>query len=66
MTTRHQTREVRVFALYNNATEGQHFAVVRSGTWAEVVSYLNKTVLYTGPRCLFLEGADGSLSPLMA
>jgi hypothetical protein len=64
--TRHQTREVRIFALYNNATQGQHFGIVKSGTWAEVTQYINTVTPYAGARCLFLEGSDGKLRPLMA
>lgn len=64
--TRHQNREIRIFGLYNDAVNGQHFSIIRSGTWAEIVDYLNKTVRYRGPRSIFVEGADGKLSPLMA
>lgn len=64
--SRHQTREVRIFALYKNDVEGEHFGIVRSGTWADVIGYLNKTVRFSGPRRLFLETADGSLQPLMS
>ena len=59
-------RTVRIFALYRNACDGVHFAVVKSGSWAEVIPYLNWVTCFAGPRCLFLQQTDGSLSPLMA
>lgn len=64
--TRHATRTVRLFALYNNAVEGQHFGIVRSGSWSEVVGYINATHRHAGARQLFIEGTDGKLRPLMA
>lgn len=65
MTTRHAARTVRIFGLYHDAVNGEHFSVIRSGTWAEVTEYLSKTVRFTGPRRLFIEGTDGALRPLM-
>ena len=64
--SKHQTREVRIFGLYRDDLRGEHFAIVRSGTWAEVTAYLSATVRYVGARSLFVAGADGSLRPLMA
>ena len=63
--TRYQSREVRIFGLYCDAVNGEHFSIVRSGRWADVVSYLNKTAPYRSVR-LFVEGPDGALRPLMA
>lgn len=66
MAKAHTAREVRIFALYNNAVEGTHFAIVRSGTWAQVTAYLNFAHKMAGCRNLFIEQTDGSLKPLMA
>lgn len=66
MAKAHTVREVRIFALYSNAVEGTHFAIVRSGTWAQIVSYLNFAHTMAGCRNLFVEQADGSLKPLFA
>lgn len=60
------TRTVRIFALYRAACDGVHFGVVKSGTWAEVIAYLNWEVRFAGPLNLFVQGHDGSLKPLMA
>lgn len=62
----HAKRTVRIFALYRDDVNGEHFAIVRSGTWAEVVNYLNITAAYAGARRFFVEGSDGALRPLMA
>ena len=65
MATRHSTREVKIFGLYNDDVNGRHFTIIRSGTWSEVVKYLNFVAkYYTVP--LFIEGVDGKLRPLMA
>lgn len=64
-TSRHQAREVRIFGLYCDAVNGEHFAIVRSGKWAAVISYLNMTARYRSVR-LFIEGTNGNLRPLMA
>ena len=66
MQTRHMTREVKIWGLYNNDVDGKHFAIVKSGTWKEIVKYLDTMHVYTGGRCLFMENSAGKLIPLMA
>lgn len=64
--SKHQTREVRIFGLYRDDLRGEYFVIVCSGTWVEVTAYLSAIVRYVGVCSLFVEGADGSLRPLMA
>jgi len=60
------TREVRLFAAYKNDAEGEHITIVKSGTWQEVVAYMNTRTPYAGTQRFFVEGTDGQLRPLMA
>lgn len=61
-----RAKTVTIYALYNTPTMGEHFGAVRSGTWADVVNYLNKTTPIIGPRKLFVQTAErGPILPLM-
>jgi len=59
-TTKHQTREVEIWAQYHSGLQ-----IVKSGKWQEVIQYLNSTYKHRDTNHLFLLDTDGTLHPLM-
>ena len=57
---------IRIYALCSDCINGEHFSVVKTGKWAEVLKHLNFNASYVGGRQFFIEGVDGKLRPLMA
>jgi len=66
--TRHANRQVRLIRAANDAVNGTHLHVMRSGTMAEVLTYLRATYIHCaqGTQFFYDNGpADTMLRPLV-
>jgi hypothetical protein len=66
--TRHATRQVRLIRVANDAVNGTHLHVMRSGTMAEVLTYLRSAYIHCaqGTQFFYDNGtADTLLRPLV-